>query len=227
MKRILFAIAGAMMVLALVAAAPGTAGAVPLPVSTSVTLVGVASAEGASAYVLGDSITINEGPDVKPPFANVTGLMPAFLLTDVATGRMVSISGFGSSKATISIVGDQATFRGSFADETLTPSGSGYNATYTTYDPFSITGTVTAFAKNNGYAWNIFFSNLTGLSNNVFSVANGTFTGSLTLSTNGITSNAAALSSTVSTVPVPVPPSLMFFAPGLLSLIGIRKRLKG
>ncbi len=95
---------------------------------------------------------------------------------------------------------------------------------------FDITGALTNFSTpsptTSYYSGVVGFSSLTALSNFSFSLA-GPYAGTLSIDQNaaGVTSGISTTSMNVSHVPVP--PSVLLFVPGLLGLVGIRKRIKG
>jgi hypothetical protein len=205
----LSAIAGFMMALALVAAAPGTARATAIA-ATSLNLVGASLTAG--TYAWGDNWTVLEGPDatiripglgqVPIPAWTITGSdNSGLLITDPVSGGMLVITG-----PTIKITG-------TIVDGS--PSGVS----------FTMNGTLSNFKTSSYDSWDVTFKGLTGLSNTDFSVAGGIYAGSISLTTTGGIHSISALGSTISSVPIPS--ALLLFAPGLLGLMGMRKRLKG
>ena len=200
MKKILFAITGFIMALALVVAAPGVAGAT----ATTVTLSGPGSANYSSYSWNAGSLTITEAP-------LIAGIIPAWILVDVPDNLGVWVT-----NGVIQITGTGITLSGTL--EKL--SGFAVEGSFT-----DVPGTLSAFTNNNGYTWDASFQSLAALSTPIFTVPAGTFTGSLGFSTHGGPSTAVSFSSNLTLVPIP--PAVMLFAPGLLCLIGIRKRLKG
>jgi len=231
MNRILFAIAGFTMVLALVVAAPGTAGAIPL--ATSLSLGGSAVVTGYGGYNFGDSLTMSEGADKVitldvGPETLVTRL-PAWTLTDSSAGLQPSVTVTG---ATFSISGNQVALAGNWTIPNVSTAIIGGVTTetwgYTAGTPFSVTGTLSGFTNDKGYTWNVVFPNLTPLGaagNGAFLVAGEPFSGSIGFSTSGNGATFVALSSQLAAVPIP--PALVLLAPALLGLAGIRKRFKG
>ena len=201
MKRILFAI-GFILAIGLLVGAPGTAKADAI----SLTMSGPGSANYSGYTWNTGSLTITEAaPVVFGSFA-----IPAWTLVDTTDNLGVWIT-----NGTIQITGTSVTLSGGLESGAFLPVGSFTN----------VPGTLLAFTNNSGYTWNTSFPSLTALSSPVFSVSSGTFRGSLGFSTNGSASTAVSLSSNVAVVPIP--PALMLFAPALLGLVGIRKRLKG
>jgi hypothetical protein len=211
MNRSLFAIAGFMMALAVVAAAPGTAGATPIA-ATSLDLVGASLTTG--TYAWGDNWTVLEGPDttIRIPGLGQTSI-PAWTITGSDTSGLLVTDPV--SGGTLVITGTTIKITGTIVD--ASPSGVS----------FTMNGTLSNF-KNSSYdSWDVTFKNLTGLSNTDFSVVDtgGIYAGSISVTTSGEIHSISALSSTITSVPISS--ALLLLAPGLLGLIGMRKRLKG
>jgi hypothetical protein len=95
---------------------------------------------------------------------------------------------------------------------------------------FDVTGALTHFSTPSPtisyYSGVVDFPSLATLSNFAFSLK-GPYAGSVSIDQNaaGVTSGISTASMNVSSVPVP--PSVLLLAPGLLGLVGMRKRLKG
>ncbi len=217
MNKSLLTIAGFMMVLALVAAAPGTARAVPF--ATVLTLDGPSVSQG--SYTSGNAWVIKEGPDSPVPIPGIGAIpIPAWvitawnsltpIITDPVSGGIITISG-----STIEITGRIIGL--SF------PSGKSFDITGILVNPASGSNSYGSY-----YSWLVTFANvanpINGLGNGDFSVA-GTYGGGIALTATGGL-DLFTLSSTISTT-VPAPSALLLFAPGLLGLIGMRKRFKG
>ncbi|MGD0488598.1 MAG: hypothetical protein ABSB94_15565 [Syntrophorhabdales bacterium] len=97
--------------------------------------------------------------------------------------------------------------------------------------PFTVTGTVnnfktTSVGKVQNYGWLLQIPDASALSNSQFNVT-GAYSGSVSFlqtaahPVSGFSSVGLDVTSAV-----PLPPSMLLFAPGLLGLIGIRKRFK-
>lgn len=92
--------------------------------------------------------------------------------------------------------------------------------------PFTITGTLTDYESTRfGYAWDVRFERggLSGLSP-YFELINTAYIGSIAVSTSNST-GVRGFSVNISAVPVP--PSALLLAPGLLALVAFRRRNAG
>ena len=208
MKRVLLALTGFAIVLAFVATAPGTAGAGA--VATSLSLSGPSTTTG--AYTSGGIWTISESTSMI--YIPGVGWYPLPTWT-------IAGSNNSGSLVTEYISGGQIT---------ISPTASTINITGTIQDGsqngvwFTATGALTNYKNSTGYySWDATFTNLAGLSNAGFSVGAAPFGGGASFTASG-GPNLYTLSSTLSAVPIPS--ALLLFAPALLALVGIRKRLK-
>jgi hypothetical protein len=199
MRKMLFTFAGVMMVLALTLAGPGTAGA--LPIATDLQLAGFSSI-GVVGPIATGIVTITE--------TNPLGGSPWSVVVSDAGGP-IAVATVTNGSIVLNNSTDVATFSGTLSNSAT----------------LNLTGTVALLAAQSGYySWNLTLPAATMTSLNVsgaYAMASTTFTGGLSVDlshNNSLNSTSAAVSSVV-----PVPPALLLFAPGLLGLIGIRRRL--
>lgn len=194
MNKILIAITGFMMMVALVVGGPGVAKA---------TIATVAIEAGPSLTTLGtNTITASE----------IDGSW--FLYGYNASSLLGGVTILGGD-IILNTSTNTATFSGTI----------GTNA-------FDVAGILTSYhtpPSNNTsyYSWDIMFPNLAALSNSTFALS-GPYSGSISVQQETFTPTLglSAVSLAVSSAPVPVPPSVLLLAPGLLGLVGIRKRIK-
>ena len=208
MKRVLLALTGFTLALALAAGVPGTA--LAGAIATSLSMSGPSTTTG--AYTSGGTWTISESTSML--------YIPGLGWYPLPTWTIAGSNNSGSL-VTEYISGGQIT---------ISPTASTINITGTIQDGspygvwFTATGALTNYKNSAGYySWDTTFMNLTGLSNAGFSVGAAPFGGGTSFTAGG-GPNFYTLSSTLSAVPIPS--ALLFFAPALLALVGIRKRLK-
>lgn len=209
MKKLLFGVSGILFAVALVLTAPGAAKAVTV---TSLGFYGSSTASDYATYAFPTgTINLTEGLSVTypPPIGTLT----AWMIEDPQAGLGAFITGEnGTGQATISITGT------SLAPARVEMKGSVIGGSN-----FDIIGWLTSFTNNSGYTWDVYFPSLTALDNSQFTFSNSPYAGSLGFSSSG--NDTVALSTQVSTVPVPS--ALILFAPSLLGLIAMRRRVKG
>jgi hypothetical protein len=200
MKRMLFTFAGIMMVLALTIAGPGTAKA--LPIGTDMQLAGFSSVAVSGPIATG-IVTITE--------TNPLGASPWSVAISNAGGP-IAVATVTSGSIVLNDSTDVATFSGNLSNSAT----------------LNLTGSIALLAAESGYySWNLTLPAATMTSLNVsgaYTMASTAFRGGLSVDLSGnplFNSTSAAVSS------VPIPPALFLFAPALLGLVGIRKRLKG
>ncbi len=131
----------------------------------------------------------------------------------------------GSTNYTIQSAGSWITFSGNTVGGPV-----GFNGTFTSgslaYTNITV-GTTTYYSASvvNSYydATDVssYLINLLGLKGTSFTG------GLLNLSENNTTTVSGTMTTGTGVTPVPIPPALLLFAPALLGLIGMRKRLKG
>ncbi len=199
MNKVLFGIAGFMMAAALVIGGPGVAKATPI---------------AAAAINLGSDTTSIVGSMITASEINSA----PWLLTGYSTGT--------TAIGTVAITG------GSIVLNTSTNTV-GFTGTIEG-NTFNVTGALSDYSKAalpggvQYYSWLIQFPELSTLSNSTFRLT-GAYSGTLSIdqNTSGPTAGLGAVNLNVSQSAVPVPPSVLLLFPGLLGLVGIRKRLKG
>ncbi len=201
MKRILFGIAGIMMALAIVVGAPGMAGATPVAAYETIGF-------GASTTaVSGTTIT------VTPRLSNNTPVLWTLQGWDAASNEIGEVS-IQSGKLAFDNSANEVEFTGTIVGG---PS-------------FDVFGALSEYsgpsAGNHYYTWNVMFSNLSSLSNAVFTVS-GAYTGSVSVEQTGKSLYTGSSAANLDVSSVPLPSALLLFAPGLFGLIGMRKRLHG
>ncbi len=211
MNKLLFAVAGFMMAAALVVAAPGTAKATPMVASVTI--------------MSGTSNTTVTGTGTTGTISIAEGVTDSWALV----GQDASGNQIGSN---VVISGGNITLDNTTHDVTFTGSIASAPA-------FAITGTLTGYSPGlNGpgastYSWGIAFGNgsnfVSALSGNGQFDLSGNYSGSLSITQNTqtLTSGSSGMSFDVSRSAVPVPPSVFLLVPGLLGLVGMRKRFNG
>jgi hypothetical protein len=96
---------------------------------------------------------------------------------------------------------------------------------------FTVTGTINNYSgpgpTQQYYSWNVVFSSLSVFDNSPVFTYSGAYGGGIGIyqTTGSPITGKSSVGYDVSSVPVP--PSLLLLAPGLLGLIGMRKRFKG
>jgi hypothetical protein len=224
MKTILFLFAGVMMALALVAAAPGVAGAAPVVNEIDFTF----SSHSATA-----SITPNPTPPAGYPYLlNIqeTGTGTWFVQGYDAANNDVYPENLGFGLAitggNISISPGNpmvAVFTGNIGLTSFTLDINIGAGSEEYQQPAPIIG---GGMTNGGFSWSSTVPTIgSGLS--AFFSPSGPYVDTFSTSYDGKTGYISTGGGTLTVVPVPIPPALMLFAPALLGLIGIRKRLRG
>ncbi len=202
MKRLLFGIAGIMMALAVVIGAPGMAGATPI-----------------AAYE-----TIGFGPSTTATGTDTVTVTPRLSYGSPVLWTLQGWDAAGNEIGDVSVSNGELVFNNLTNQVEFTGQIVGSSAS------FDVLGALSNYsgpsASNHYYTWNVVFSNLSSLSNAVFT-ASGAYVGSVSIEQTGkslYTGNSAA---NLDVSSVPLPSALLLFAPGLFGLIGMRKRLHG
>jgi hypothetical protein len=92
-----------------------------------------------------------------------------------------------------------------------------------------LVGTLSNSGQNSDYySWAVLFTGLSNLNNGSFTMLDGIYQGGISIDLSGSSNALGTFSSFSSSVTfVPIPASALLFAPGLLGLLGTRRRLKG
>jgi hypothetical protein len=228
MNRFPLIVAGFIMALALVAAAPGTAGAVAFDVGSGYLQTLPTSATNYITVTAGGP-TITLGGELTIGYMDLTSTTGQTISNGVLTfGANLSgpsLPTQGSANYAIQSAGSWITLSGTTAGGQNVSFSGTFASGSLSYTDITVGG-ITYYTSNivNSY-YNA--SNVSPDLVSLLGISGASFTGGLL---NLTESNAATVSGTVTTgtgatsTPVPIPPALLLFAPAVFGLTGIRRR---